>query len=217
MRPLSDVNRVEGSKTLRDLPGLLRAGRCVVVASILACGIGVAILPCAAADPGDPVVGPGDPGVGPADSVVAEPPVAAMPVPGAPVAAAPAPDGGTPAETACAQFAGALDLAAVNYSDFADAIAGPDDNYADATVRDTNVVGRTALRQAARVALDASRTPGLPPEIASPMRSWSLHATKLLLVMGLHGGGATLNNVVAEVNDDTTNAQFACAAAGTQA
>lgn len=206
---------------MRGLPGCSRAGQRMVVASILTCGIGMAFLPCATADPGDPAIGP-EPGVGPANSVVAGPPVGAVPgpsapVPGAPVAAAPTPDGGTPAEIACAQFAGALDLAAVNYSDFADAIAGPDDNYADATVRDTNVVGRTALRQAARVALDASRTPGLPPEIASPMRSWSLHATKLLLVMGLHGGGATLNNVVTEVNDDTTAAQFACAAAGTQA
>jgi len=125
--------------------------------------------------------------------------------------------GGTPAEIACSQFAGALDLAAVNYSDFADAIAGPEDNYADATVQDTNVTGRTALREAARVALEASRTPGLPPDIAAPMRSWSLHATKLLLVMGLHGGGGVLNNVATQVNDDTNTVQFACAAAGTQA
>ena len=53
-------------------------------------------------------------------------------------------------------------------------------------------------------------TPGLPPEVADPMRSWSLHATKLLLVMGLHGGGDTLNSA-AELNAHGHDGQMACA------
>jgi hypothetical protein len=65
-----------------------------------------------------------------------------------------------PAVAACAQFARAIDVAATYYSDFADAIAGPDDNYAGIGVQDSNVTGRTALRQSAAAALDASAAAG---------------------------------------------------------
>ena len=46
------------------------------------------------------------------------------------------------------------------------------------------------------------------------MRSWSLHATKLLLVMGLHGGGDTLNSSVAELNVIGHDGQMACVTNG---
>ena len=76
---------------------------------------------------------------------------------------------------------------------------------------------RTALRQAAGSAMEASNTPGLDPSISSPMRSWSLHATKLVLIMGLRGGGNSLNNTANDMNTDAHDAQMACAANGAQA
>lgn len=127
-----------------------------------------------------------------------------------------------PAETAeptaaeaCKQFNAALNLAAASYDEFAYASAGGGDavNYADQHVWQTNVVGRTALREAAHSALTASRTPGLPPEVSGPMRSWSLHATKLLVVMGLRRGGDSLNAAAEELNVDAQAGQLACARA----
>ena len=44
----------------------------------------------------------------------------------------------------------------------------------------SNLIGRTALREAAGTALEAAGTPGLPGDVADPMRTWSLHATKLV-------------------------------------
>ncbi|WP_234785292.1 hypothetical protein [Mycolicibacterium mucogenicum] len=79
------------------------------------------------------------------------------------------------------------------------------------------MTGRTALRKAAAAAMTASTTPGLQPEIAAPMRAWSVDATKLLLIMGLRGGGDTLDNAATELNNDAYDAQTACAAAGTHA
>ncbi|BBZ02057.1 hypothetical protein MCHIJ_14940 [Mycolicibacterium chitae] len=132
---------------------------------------------------------------------------------------APAAPGGGPAVIACQQFAQALDYAATNYSDFADSVAFGDArlDFADPTVRSNNTVGRTALRQAAGVALDAAGTPGLQPQIADPMRSWSLHATKLLLLMGVRSGSERIDNAAAQVNTDTHDVQMACAQAGTSA
>ena len=75
-----------------------------------------------------------------------------------------------------------LDGSSNYYGDFADSIEGSD--YSDPAVASSNVVGRTALRQSAAVAMDAANTPGLQPEIADPMRIWSLGATKLLVKMG---------------------------------
>lgn len=143
------------------------------------------------------------------------------PVP-APVENASAPAGlaspaaqSSPVADACKLFNAALNVAAVNYEDFAYATAGNGNyvNYQDENVGRTNVIGRTALRQSAAAALSASRTPGLPPEVSDPMQTWSLHATKLLLVMGLHGGGDSLNSNVAELNSDANDAQLACALA----
>ena len=127
-------------------------------------------------------------------------------------------DPSSPASVACSQFAAALDGASVYYGQFADTIDGSDrPDYSDPAVSDTNSLGRKALRQAAALALTAAGTPGLPPEIATPMRAWSLDATKLLLKMGLRGGGETLNVTATELNSDASAAQMACAAAGTHA
>ena len=122
-------------------------------------------------------------------------------------------EAGAPMSEACTRFTGALNLAAVNYEEFAYATAGTGDsvNYRDPNVWQSNVIGRTALREAAREALDASRTPGTPPEIASPMRSWSLGATKLLMIMGLRGGGDALNAAATDLNTDAQGTQMACA------
>jgi hypothetical protein len=49
------------------------------------------------------------------------------------------------------------------------------------------------------------------------MQSWSMNALKLLLIMGVHGGGDTLNSAATDLNTDSHNVQMACAAAGTRA
>ena len=118
-----------------------------------------------------------------------------------------------PMSEACTRFTAALNLAAVNYDEFAYATAGTGNSvdYRDPNVWQSNVIGRTALREAAREALDASRTPGTPPEISGPMRSWSLGATKLLVIMGLRGGGDTLNTAATALNADAQSTQMACA------
>lgn len=122
-------------------------------------------------------------------------------------------EAGAPTAEACTRFTAALNLAAVNYEEFAYATAGTGDsvNYRDPNVWQSNVIGRTALREAAREALDASRAPGTPPEIASPMRSWSLGATKLLMIMGLRGGGDALNAAATDLNKNAQSTQMACA------
>ncbi|MDT5181156.1 MAG: hypothetical protein QOJ95_5354, partial [Mycobacterium sp.] len=98
---------------------------------------------------------------------------------------------------------------------FSDSFEGSD--YNDPAVQSSNEVGRTALRQAAGVAMDSANTPGLDPSIGDPMRSWSAAATKLLLKMALHIPGDSLNTTATEMNNDATNVQQACAAAGTHA
>lgn len=123
---------------------------------------------------------------------------------------------GEPVAAACSQFGAALNVAAANYEDFAYATAGNGNsvNYQDPHVLRTNVIGRTALREAAATALAAARTPGLPPEVVDPMTAWSLRATKLLVVMGLHRGGDSLNSNASELNSDAHDAQMACAVHG---
>jgi len=162
--------------------------------------------PIARADPADPA----DPGA----SEVPAPGFGPAPGP-APGPAAVAAEGGNPVSGACKQFSVAVAIAATNYEDFAYATAGSGNyvNYDDPVVQRTNVVGRAALKEAAAVALSAAQTPGLPPEVSGPMQTWSLHATKLVLIMGLRGGGDSLNSAATELNVDAGNAQLACARA----
>ena len=63
------------------------------------------------------------------------------------------------AVAACAQFAQVLDGSATYYGEFADSFEGSD--YADPAVDSSNSVGRTALREAAGIAMNTSNTPGL--------------------------------------------------------
>jgi hypothetical protein len=140
-------------------------------------------------------------------------PTSAQSVEPAPVDAAPE------AVAACRQFARALDLAAASYSEFANvlAIGQATPNYADPVLAANNSYGRTGLREAAGTALDASRIPGLNPEIAAPMRSWSMGAMKLMLLMGLRADVERFNTAATALNTDTEAAQMACAEAGTRA
>jgi hypothetical protein len=110
-----------------------------------------------------------------------------------------------------------LQLTADNYNEFAYSIAGDKWTYADPQVVMANVAGRTALREAASNAMQAANTPGLSPDIANPMRTWSLHATKLILVMGLRAGGDTINTSASGLNEETHAVQMACAHAGSHA
>lgn len=181
-----------------------------IASALVALGVLLAAFPAASADP--VAVPPPDPAA------------PAVPAPEAPAAPAvdvePATaDGGAASSDACKQFSVALNYAAANYEDFAYNSAGGGDvvNYADPNVQNSNVVGRTALREAAATAMNASMTPGLQPEISSPMQSWSLRATKLLLIMGLRGGGDSLNSAATNLNTDAHDVQMACAAAGTPA
>jgi hypothetical protein len=161
-------------------------------ASAISLGMGFAFIPTAFAD----------------DEAPQNPAVA--------VDAVPMSDGAAPAAvTACGNFAQALDGAATYYGDFSDSFEGSD--YNDPAVQSSNQVGRTALRQAAGVAMDSANTPGLDPSVAEPMRAWSADATKLLLKMALRIPGDSLNATATEMNNDATNAQQACAAAGTHA
>jgi hypothetical protein len=120
------------------------------------------------------------------------------------------------AVTACTQFAGALRVSSAYYNRFARSIAGDgaEVDYHDPKIMSENEDGRTALRKAATQALIASGTQGLQPEIADPMRTWSLRATKLLIAMGLRLDGDTLNDAATELNNDATEVQMACANAG---
>jgi hypothetical protein len=182
--------------------------------------------PVASADPGAQTESPA-PAPDPAPANVAAPPPGAplpdaAPPPGAPLPDAGPPPGGPDAgavTTACKQFGAALDFAATHYEDFAYNTAGGGNNvnYQDPNVANSNVIGRTALREAASAAMDAASTPGLPDEIAAPMRSWSIRAAKLLLIMGLRGGGDALNQTATDMNTDAKNAQMACAVNGGRA
>ena len=195
--------------------------RRMIASSLLSAGVMIVTATGAAADPGAaPVPVPPAPGAD-TDVVAAAPPAVD---PAAPVVAAPADepvaaDTDSPSSVACKQFSAALSYAATNYEDFAYATAGGGNyvDYSNPEVQNSNVVGRTALREAASTAWGASTTPGLSGDISAPMQSWSLRATKLLLVMGVHGGGDSLNNTADGMNTDAHNAQMACALAGTPA
>lgn len=186
------VGRGMGGRAVKSA----RRGKVAVGASLVVFGIAVASGATAAAD--DVLPDPSSPG------------------PVVQVAAGPTADNADPvAVQACAQFAQVLDGSATYYGDFADSYEGS--GYADPAVATSNVTGRTALREAAGLSMGAANTPGLAPDIAAPMRTWSLGATKLLLKMGLRIDGESLNSTAAEMNDQATRAQEACAAAGTHA
>jgi hypothetical protein len=174
--------------------------RRAMIAPLVAIGVGLAAGPVAVAEPND----------------AAQP---APPLPGPVEFSAPSSDDASPAAVAaCGQFADVLDATSVYYGDFADALetyVQPD--YQDPAVTTSNGTGRTALRQGAGVTMSAANTPGLAPEIANPMRAWSWGATKLLLKMGLHGGGDSLNVTANQMNNDALGVQQACATAGTHA
>jgi len=177
-----------------------------LASSLTVVGIGLAAVPIASAD---------TPDTDQTDSATPQMPGAAPPQRFTAVTT----DESPAAATACKQFSTAMNYAATNYEDFAYATAGTGDlvNYNDPNVSDSNVVGRTALREAAAVALSASTTPGLAPEVSGPMQSWSLNAAKLLVIMGVRGGGDALNSAATELNTQSHDVQLACAAAGTRA
>jgi len=167
----------------------------VLAASFFALGVGLTVVPTASADdvgtdgssPGQVVVTPVDPSDNVTDA----------------------------AAQACGTFAQVLDGSSNYYGEFADAIEGS--NYSDPAVDSSNAVGRTALRQGAAVAMQTAGTPGLDPSIADPMRTWSLGATKLLVMMGLRIPGDSLNGTATEMNNQAEKVQMACATAGTHA
>jgi hypothetical protein len=187
-----------------------------LTASLLASASVLFATPVASADPDAQTESPA-PAPGPAPVNVAAPAVSTA----LPDEAAPPPDGPDVGAviTACKQFGAALDYAATNYEDFAYNTAGNGNNvnYQDPNIANSNVIGRTALREAASAAMSAASTPGLPDAVAAPMRSWSLRAAKLLLIMGIRGGGDSLNSTANDMNTDANNAQMACAMNGGRA
>jgi len=190
--------------------------KAIAVAVMVFCPL-IANTHVASADPVEPV---------PVDSAITDggQPVSG-PLPGPDDSLAPAdslvPDAGVPdnsVATACKQFVLALNVASSNYEDFAYASAGGGNyvNYQDPNVERTGLIARTALRESAAVALKSAQTPGLPQDVSDPMRSWSLRATKLSLILSLRGGGDSMNATVAEMNADGQDAQIACALANSR-
>jgi hypothetical protein len=187
--------------TLRDRTALeetLKSSRVcerTLAASVMALCIGLMVIPAASTDdlgseppsPGPVVVTPADPSDNVTDA----------------------------AAQACGTFAQVLDGSSSYCGEFADSFEGSD--YSDPAVDSSNGVGRTALRQSAGVAMDAANTPGLQPDIAEPMRVWSLGATKLLVKMGLRISGDSRNSTATEMNNQAEMVQTACAAAGMHA
>jgi hypothetical protein len=173
----------------------------ILAASLFACGLGLSGAATASADPED---------ADQTDTPAPEVPAISRPVEG---------DATTPAAAACGQFARALRVSSAYYNDFAHSIAGEGAHvdYQDPMVRKNNEDGRTALQKAAGAALSASGTPGLQPEVAAPMRRWSMRAAKLLIVMAIRADGNMLNSAATELNTEASNAQMACANAGTHA
>ena len=177
-----------------------------VVSAVLAAHLAAwVVAPTVWADPADPM--PPTEAAAPADLAAA---------PDAAPELVASQDPGSAVPDACRQFGAALSLAATKYEDFAYAIAGNgnDVNYQDPLVIQANSIGRAALRAAAGNAMDAANTPGLPPQVSDPMQSWSVRATKLLVMMGLHAGGNSLDSTATDLNTDAQNVQMACALNG---
>lgn len=163
--------------------------------------------------PPGPVVPPPPPGpAGPPPGPALPPPV--VPADGDPELP-PIPGTGDVVRDACNRFQQAGNLAATTYEVFADATAGTGNfvNYGDPEVDRTSVISKAGLRTAAGAAVDAANLPGLPPEVADPMRSWSMHATKLMFIIAIRGNGDSLNNAANQLNVDYGNTQQACAIA----
>lgn len=150
---------------------LLNIRRYLAVPAVTAFAAGLAVAPSSYADPNDG--GPGVPAPAPAPAqVVDQPVVATQPPVNAEAGAAPleVPAGDSDAAVmACSKMSNAMAYAATNYSDFANEMSVAEGDYNNAIAANTNVVGRTALRQAAEVANDAANTPGWP-------LSWPPHA-----------------------------------------
>lgn len=187
-----------------------RACEQMLKTSVIAIGISLAIAATASAEPGQepgpppaPGMPPVEPGTAPVDPMAGDV--------GDPAAGV----GGDPAVAACSQFAAALDHASSNYSDFADSLADP--SMGPEWNQSTNETGRTALRQAAAAAMTASATPGLQPDIALPMQSWSVNATKLMILVGVRAPIDPVNGKATDLNKSAEDVQMACAAAGTPA
>ena len=119
------------------------------------------------------------------------------------------------AAQACGAFAQVLDGSSYYFGEFADSFEGS--TYGDPAVESSGQVGRQAMRESAGTAMNAASTPGLSPDIAAPMRSWSLGATAMWAKMGLRVPGESLNTTANGMNDNATRVQEACAAAGTHA
>ncbi|SLI23231.1 Uncharacterised protein [Mycobacteroides abscessus subsp. bolletii] len=196
---------------------LLNIRQYLAVPAVTAFAAGLAVAPSSYADPNDG--GPGVPAPAPAQ-VVDQPAVATQPPVNAEAGAAPleVPAGDSDAAVmACSKMSNAMAYAATNYSDFANEMSVAEGDYNNAIAANTNVVGRTALRQAAEVANDAANTPGLAPELAAPMHAWSGDAYKLVVLMGLRIGQDSVNGKAGDLNKDANDVQVACAAAGTRA
>lgn len=153
-----------------------------------------------------------------AATALADPIPPELPTPTPAVATPAGNDPAAPAGLACGRFDALVRMSSAHYNNFAYSIAGNGAvvDYGDPKVNDDNAVGRTALRKAAGEALSTASAPGLVPEISNPMRSWSWHAAKLAVVMGVRGDGDTLNGAADELNDAARVTQMACAHAGAQ-
>lgn len=125
----------------------------------------------------------------------------------------PEPDSSQAVRDACKVFTYALSAAAQDYDEFAYAAAGGGNfiDYGKPEVERANVRGRATLREASNLVQEASGIPGLPPDIADPMREWSGDAMKVVLVMAVRGGGDWLDSTVNELNNAAERANKACA------
>jgi hypothetical protein len=175
-----------------------------LIAAVIVGGIGMLWVPQASADPSDnsaPVSTSAD-GSGATGPAGDGPSVQSTGVTSA--------NADPAAVVACSKFAEVLDNASDGYGSYADSL---DDR--DGTANQSNAVGRTSLRESASAAMDAANTPGLSPDVADPMRAWSLGAGKLMVKVGLNMTGDALDSTAAEVNKNAEAVQKACAAAGT--
>jgi hypothetical protein len=165
-------------------------------AALLLAGAAVAFAPAAWADEDDAAPAPG---------------VGSVQVAGVD----PADNADPAAVQACAAFAQVLDGSSYYFGEFADSFEGSD--YNDPAVQSSNQVGRQAMRESAGTAMSAANTPGLSPDIAEPMRAWSMGATAMWAKMGLRIPGESLNTTATGMNDNAARVQQSCAAAGTHA
>ena len=215
-------------------------GGWTLTTSLIAFGIGLAVASPASADPSDGTgsdapAPPGLPwaaGLPWAPNAAQQPPDgsplfpdAPPPAPGSPPPVVGAPpqlpagNGLEPAAAACKYFRMAMDVAASSYEDFAYSAAGGGQyvDYGSPFVQTSNTSGRSGLKQAAVLAMEASTLPGVPPDVSGPMQLWSVHAAQLIATMGLGGNGDALNSSASSLNDDAKNVQMACAANGVHA